>query len=547
MARQREEIDLIVRAIGEGFEKVNKQQKKLADTEKKSAALFKKAKIAALGAAAAIIGTAVALKKVFDVAKGGAAIAQTAESFDLLIEKVGGNVDLLEQLRIASADTISDQQLMSSTATLLAGSQGEVATALANAMPRLLEYAKASNKLNPALGDTTFLLDSIATGVKRASPLILDNLGLTIKIGEANERYAASLGKTVAQLSAEDKQMALLNDVMRAGDVLIDQVGGSTDSAGDSFARLETIIANVTDNMKVMVAEGITPVVTDLQEMLIALQDIDIEGENFLKMLGDAIKNTPALGAAISALEQAWNQAADAAREHNATVPPTVQGLSDEKAAIAALRTEAGGLADSIEEAAKANLGLITSLGEVTEAELAQAGVEALNQAFSDGKIDEQQYREGLGKLGRDILGIPQSTIDAQVAFAGLNQQFQSGKIDAMAYVKALDRLDDAIKNLASAGGGTLFVTPPRPSAPPVIQTPGGAIGGQHGLDMVVPSGFSGDRFPIQASSGERVRIETPAQQRAGGGASVQIGEINISTEVEGEEFLDQFRRMIEA
>jgi hypothetical protein len=38
---------------------------------------------------------------------------------------------------------------------------------------------------------------------------------------------------------------------------------------------------------------------------------------------------------------------------------------------------------------------------------------------------------------------------------------------------------------------------------------------GQHGLDMIVPSGFRGDSFgPIYASSGERVTIDTQHQQR---------------------------------
>ena len=76
-------------------------------------------------------------------------------------------------------------KLMSATSTLLAGTSGDLATALGNATPQLLEIAKAANKLNPSLGDTAFLYESIATGVKRASPMILDNLGLTIKIGNS--------------------------------------------------------------------------------------------------------------------------------------------------------------------------------------------------------------------------------------------------------------------------------------------------------------------------------------------------------------------------
>lgn len=191
-----------------------------------------------------------AAKKVYEFGKAGAAVAQTAASFDLLIAKVGASKDLLQQLDDAAGGTIDKQRLMSATATLLAGAEDELALSLANATPRLLEIAKAAQKLNPSLGDTAFLYESIATGVKRASPMILDNLGLTIRIGEANDEYAASLGKTVEQLTAEEQKQALLNATLKAGSVLIEQAGGNADSATDNFSRLETATKNLADGMK---------------------------------------------------------------------------------------------------------------------------------------------------------------------------------------------------------------------------------------------------------------------------------------------------------
>ena len=110
---------------------------------------------------AVVLGTLAAIgvagKQAFEFGKQGAAITQTAESFDLLLDKVGATPGLLDDLRDASRGTISDFELMSSTATLLAGASGELGTELANATPRLMEIAKAANKLNPALGDTAFM------------------------------------------------------------------------------------------------------------------------------------------------------------------------------------------------------------------------------------------------------------------------------------------------------------------------------------------------------------------------------------------------------
>lgn len=208
---------------------------------------------------AAAVGAGLVFKKAFDFSREGAAFIQTGESFGLLLDKIGLAPDLLDQLTKASGGTLTQLQMMSSTATLLAGAQGELGIALGTATPELLKIARAAQKLNPSLGDTTFLYQSLARGIKRASPLILDNTGLVIKVGEANERFAAKIGKTVEQLTAQEEKMALLEETLRAGQVLIDQVGGSVDSMTDDWDRLGTKIGDGTDKVKAWLAEGLRP------------------------------------------------------------------------------------------------------------------------------------------------------------------------------------------------------------------------------------------------------------------------------------------------
>ena len=219
----------------------------------------------------AVTAAAFAVSKALAFGQRGAQVTQTAESFDGLIKSVGASEDTLQRLRAASKGTVDDMTLMSSTTTLLAGAQGDLARAMADAAPQLVEIAKAANKLNPTLGETTFLYQSLGTGIKRSSPLILDNLGLTIKIGEANEAYAAKLGKTVAELSAMDKQQALLEETLRAGNVLIEQAGGSTDSATDSFTRLNTSVKNLTDHLAAKAAPAIGTLADALNDLVYAI------------------------------------------------------------------------------------------------------------------------------------------------------------------------------------------------------------------------------------------------------------------------------------
>jgi len=250
----------IIEITIKGVDKTSKAFK----TSEKATKGFKDALSGMVKVAGGAAAVAITLKKAFDIGREGAVILQTAESWEFLLDKVRAAPDLLDQLTAASHGTISSQELMSSTMTLLAGASGELATQLANQTPQLMEIAKAANKLNPALGDTAFMYQSIATGVKRASPMILDNLGLTIRIGKANEKYAKQLGKTVEALTAEEKQLALLNATLEAGDDLIAQVGGTTESATDSFDQLAVIMEEAGDSLKTR----LYPILLDAAEAL---------------------------------------------------------------------------------------------------------------------------------------------------------------------------------------------------------------------------------------------------------------------------------------
>lgn len=263
---ERVEVNLIVKAIAEGFDRVAAEQRKAGagaeEHEKKISSLGQRlGKLTTIisGVTAGLVGFAATFKKAFDLARAGAAIDQTKESFDRLVTSLGQGPELLDELRQAARGTVDDMTLMSSVMTLVAGAGPNLAAALLKQTPALLEIAKAANKLNPALGDTAFFFESITTGIKRAQPLILDNLGLTIKVGAANKAMAEKLGKSVDALTAEEKAMAILNDTMRAGGVIIDQVGGSTEALTDPFDQLSAQIKNLTDDAKSWLANGLLP------------------------------------------------------------------------------------------------------------------------------------------------------------------------------------------------------------------------------------------------------------------------------------------------
>ena len=275
MASKAAEIYVLLGLKKEGFDKgVKSTKSSLGDLGKDLA------KFAAVAGGVAV-GVGLAGKALYNIGKRGAIVTQTADSFEYLSKKIGLAPDILEQLQKASKGTISDFKLMSSTATLLAGTSDELGKALGDATPELMNIAKAANKLNPALGTTSFMYESIALGIKRASPMILDNLGLTIKIGVANETMAKKLGKSVDALTAEEKQMALLNATLEAGEKLLAQVGGTTESTTDAFARAETNVQNLKDSL----AKGLAPAIANVTGAFANFIATQVEGAEIMKLV----------------------------------------------------------------------------------------------------------------------------------------------------------------------------------------------------------------------------------------------------------------------
>lgn len=130
-------------------------------------------------------------------------------SLDRLSAKVWETRDnILSSLREAADWTVTDVDLIKSANKALALWVWQNADDIAT----LLEIARLKSK---AFGTTTTeAFNDIVTWLGRSSPLILDNLGITIKVWEAQEKYAASIGKTVKELTDLEKKQALINAVV---------------------------------------------------------------------------------------------------------------------------------------------------------------------------------------------------------------------------------------------------------------------------------------------------------------------------------------------
>lgn len=205
---------------------------------------------------AAAIG-AIAFKKALDFGEEGAAILQTRDSFNSLATSLGQGPGLLRELQTATRGTVTELDLMRSTATLLMGTSGELGQQLAENAPQLARIAQAAHDLNPTMGTTAEMYDRLSRGIKKAEPELLDEVGILMNLTQVYKEYAREHGITVTAMDKTMKTEAMLNAVLKQGNTLIEQAGSVSNSAATSIDRLQAELEDAGNAAKELFAPGI--------------------------------------------------------------------------------------------------------------------------------------------------------------------------------------------------------------------------------------------------------------------------------------------------
>jgi len=186
----------------------------------------------------AVAGSIYGVAKAWDAMKMGARAQQEMKSFEALANSVGANADyIIMKLKQASANTVDTMTLVNKAGTaMLMGIDPERTI-------KLMEIARATSKMTGQTVAKAF--GDISLAVARVSPRILDNLGLIVKIGEANAAYARTLGKTAGQLTEMEQKQAFMNATMEAGEGLMRRLNNQTKSTAEMFQSLEALARNV--------------------------------------------------------------------------------------------------------------------------------------------------------------------------------------------------------------------------------------------------------------------------------------------------------------
>jgi hypothetical protein len=154
---------------------------------------------AGLGRAATAAGTTAAA--VAAVSIGFAEVADRAAKSQIAIDNLPFSIN---RARGATMGLVDDLTLQTSaiTANRLGVSQSEADFA---------RLASAATKLGLSVGqDANKSVQDLTTALARQSPMILDNLGITLKVSEANQIYAQRIGKVASELTDAERKQAFM-------------------------------------------------------------------------------------------------------------------------------------------------------------------------------------------------------------------------------------------------------------------------------------------------------------------------------------------------
>lgn len=164
----------------------------------------------------------------YNAALEGAELTSRQNNFERLFALEGVDTNrLTDAFEEASQGAVKMDVAYAKALQLIKAGQTDIA---ANS-DALLEIAVNSALLSGELGKTSEIYEKLIRGIVRGSPQLIDDADIILKVGDANERYAASLGKTVEELTRAEQIQATFNAVMEEGERINALAEGADKSA----------------------------------------------------------------------------------------------------------------------------------------------------------------------------------------------------------------------------------------------------------------------------------------------------------------------------
>jgi hypothetical protein len=246
-------------------------------------------------------GVSMVVQGVVELVERGARVESMRGSFEALSGSIGATGDaMLGTLRSATAGLVSDMDLMAAT-------NKAVLLGLPVTTASMGDLARAATVLGRAMGqDAKKSVDDLTTALGRSSPLILDNLGLSVSVEKANAAYAVTLGKAADKLTDAEKKQAFYNAAMDAARTRVEELGGLHLTFGDRVQQARVVVDQLHDSLSVVASRALTDLTAKFGNMGIGLGDFSAIAKEAMNTAANGIVNAASIGVnAVTGLVQA--------------------------------------------------------------------------------------------------------------------------------------------------------------------------------------------------------------------------------------------------
>ena len=322
-----------VEGVGEATRRTTKARDKYSKTEKgvagataNSTKAFSKMTTGIQGglvpAYATLAANVFAVTAAFGVLQRAAAVRQLEEGLIFTGRAAGQNLPILvDSLKEITGAAVSSADAMRTVA---------VGVSAGFSQSQLEGLTRVARGASLALGrDMTDAMDRLTRGAAKLEPEILDELGIMVRLDDATETFAASVGKTAGELTQFERRMAFTNAIIDQGSTKFaalsavvdpnpyDKLAAAFDNLSKTFlGGLNTAFAPfagfLADNLTALIglfgifATGV------VKQAVPALVDAGEAAADFAAELADSSKETIAQAKSFKGAPKVFDQYADA-------------------------------------------------------------------------------------------------------------------------------------------------------------------------------------------------------------------------------------------
>ena len=251
-----------------GSERYNRGQKGVAGATSNSTKAFSKQRDAIGGSNGLVAAYATVAATLFaaTAAFGALRRASQVEQLEAGLAALGATSGIAMRtlstgLAEATGNAISLEQAMRSTAQIVSAGLDPSS---------IEEFGEAARNISVALGrNVTDSLDRLTRGISKLEPELLDELGLFVRVDEAVEKYAQSLGKSAGELTNFERRIAFQNETLSQAEEKFGAIGDRVDVS--PYDKLAASLTDLAKTVTTFISVAIEPLVSYLAMSPVAL------------------------------------------------------------------------------------------------------------------------------------------------------------------------------------------------------------------------------------------------------------------------------------